>query len=82
MNKRTLTAIAIILGLLFLGSLFWGLSNNSKLTEANAQMSEEAKADARPVMERIVERANGSLSQARQETAKLTKRDTYFPSVT
>ncbi|MTB52725.1 hypothetical protein [Lewinella sp. W8] len=41
MNKRTLTAIAIILGLLFLGSLFWGLSNNSKLTEANAQMSEE-----------------------------------------
>ena len=48
----------------------------------NAQMSEEAKADARPVMERIVERANGSLSQARQETAKLTKRDTYFPSVT
>lgn len=41
MNKRTLTTIAIILGLLLLGSLFWGISNNSKLTEANTQMREE-----------------------------------------
>jgi outer membrane murein-binding lipoprotein Lpp len=41
MNKRTLTTIAIILGLLLLGSLIWGISNNSKLSAANAQMSEE-----------------------------------------
>ena len=29
MNKRTLTILAILLGLLFLGTLFWGLSRNS-----------------------------------------------------
>lgn len=36
MNKKTLTAVAIILGLLFLGSLFWGITRNSAATELAA----------------------------------------------
>ena len=44
MNKRTLTILAILLGLLFLGTLFWGLSRNSaagELTVANTEMKSE-----------------------------------------
>lgn len=33
MNKKTLTAIAIILALLFIGSLIWGFNRNSAATE-------------------------------------------------
>ena len=36
MNKKTLTIIAILLGLLFLGSLFWGISRNSAVAELEA----------------------------------------------
>ena len=44
MNKKTLTILAIILGLLFLGTLFWGISRNSAATElasTNTTMSGE-----------------------------------------
>ena len=36
MNNRTLTIIAVILGLLFLGSLFWGISRNSTASQLEA----------------------------------------------
>ena len=36
MNNRTLTIIAVILGLLFLGSLFWGISRNSTASQLQA----------------------------------------------
>ncbi len=44
MDKKTLRIVAIILGLLFLASLFWGISRNSaasKLAEASAQQDTE-----------------------------------------
>lgn len=45
MNKRTLTIIAILLGILFLASLFWGISRNGavqELEEENTIVSAEA----------------------------------------
>jgi hypothetical protein len=44
MNKKSLTIVAILLALLFLASLFWGISRNSaagELTAANSEMSAE-----------------------------------------
>lgn len=44
MDKKTITIIAIILGLLFLGSLFWGITRNSAAAEletSNEVMSGE-----------------------------------------
>jgi len=44
MNKKTLTILAAILGILFLISLFWGFSRNSaatELTEQNTELSGE-----------------------------------------
>ena len=44
MNKKSLTIVAILLALLFLASLFWGISRNSaagELTAANTEMSAE-----------------------------------------
>jgi len=46
MNKKTLTIVAVILGLLFLGSLIWGVTRNSaanELTVENAEISAEAE---------------------------------------
>lgn len=46
MNKKTLTAIAIILGLLFLASLFWGISRNGAATElAEEKVQNESEID-------------------------------------
>lgn len=41
MDKKTLTVIAIILGLLFLGSLFWGITRNSAATELAAETAQQ-----------------------------------------
>ncbi|MEL7159815.1 MAG: hypothetical protein AAFN92_03585 [Bacteroidota bacterium] len=46
MNKKNLTVIAVILGLLFLGSLIWGITRNSAanvLAEENTAISAEAE---------------------------------------
>lgn len=37
MNKKTLTVVAIILGLLFLGSLIWGISRNNAAGELQVE---------------------------------------------
>ena len=42
MNKRTLTIIAILLALLFLGALIWGFTTKNKLQANYAEKSEEA----------------------------------------
>lgn len=41
MNKRTLTIIAVLLALLFLGALIWGFSTKGKLEAENTQQGEE-----------------------------------------
>ncbi len=44
MNKQSLTILAVILAILFLGSLFWGISRNSaagELTAENTELSGE-----------------------------------------
>ena len=44
MNKKTLTVIAVILGLLFLASLFWGITRNSTANElAEVQVENETE---------------------------------------
>ncbi len=40
MNKRSLTILAVVLALLFLGSLFWGISRNSAAGELSAENTE------------------------------------------
>lgn len=40
MNKQSLTILAVVLALLFLGSLFWGINRNSAAGELTAQNTE------------------------------------------
>ena len=43
MNKRTLTIIAVLLALLFVGTLIWGLTTKSRLETVYVEKSDEAE---------------------------------------
>lgn len=65
MNKKNLTIVAVLLGLLFLGALIWGISRNSAAGELEAQNKEiSAEAEQLTILRAKLEAEIDSLGTA------------------
>ncbi|WP_116125998.1 hypothetical protein [Lewinella sp. IMCC34183] len=73
MNKRTLTIIAVILALLFVGTLIWGVTTKSKLEADYTEKSGEADqlAVLRDNLMQSVDSLDQAFTQVSEENAQL-----------
>lgn len=73
MNKRTLTIIAVLLALLFIGTLIWGFSTKNELEANYAEKTEEAEQLAllRDKLQTSVDSLETQFTAARSENQRL-----------
>jgi regulator of replication initiation timing len=73
MNKRTLTIIAVLLALLFLGTLVWGVTTKSRLEESYSEKDAEAEqlAVLRDKLQASVDSLGEAYTAATEENAAL-----------